>query len=109
MVLADTFKALGDPVRLKMIQRLSNGGADTVGRVSRGLPVTRQGARKHLQVLADAGLVVLEPFGRETKVKIDSAKLKAAKTFIAEMELQWDRRLQSLRAFVENGERKNRK
>lgn len=104
MKLADTFKALGDPVRLEMIERLSSGTSYTVGRVSRGMPVSRQGARKHLQVLADAGLVALESFGRETKVKIDVATLNAAKSFIEEMELRWDRRLHSLRAFVEEGD-----
>jgi DNA-binding transcriptional ArsR family regulator len=105
-MLAETFRALGDPVRLTMIRRLSTGGEQTVGNVSRGLPVTRQGARKHLQVLAEAGLVVLEPLGRETKVTIDAAKLSAAKTFIEEMELRWDRRLESLREYVEKGGRR---
>jgi DNA-binding transcriptional ArsR family regulator len=108
MKLADTFKALGDPVRLKMIERLSSGESYTVGHVSSGMPVSRQGARKHLQVLADAGLVTLESIGRETNVKIDVAALNAAKSFIEEMELRWDHRLLALRNFVENGSDKKR-
>ncbi|RYG31212.1 ArsR family transcriptional regulator, partial [bacterium] len=59
MAVSEVFRALGDPVRLSMVQRLTRRGPWTLGTVSEGLGVTRQGARKHLQVLADAKLVAL--------------------------------------------------
>jgi DNA-binding transcriptional ArsR family regulator len=100
--IADTFKALGDPVRLEMIRRLSNGSACTVGSLSDGLGLTRQGARKHLQVLTDVKLVSLQVSGRQTAVRLDLAALVAAKAFIADLEYRWDQRLEALRDFVEN-------
>ncbi|MDB5176227.1 MAG: HTH-type transcriptional regulator [Candidatus Saccharibacteria bacterium] len=102
MLVADTFKALGDPVRLQMIQRLSQSTQYTVGSLSAGLGLTRQGARKHLQLLADAELVSLQPRGRQTKVTLDATTLAHAKRFITELELQWDQRLLALKDFVEN-------
>jgi DNA-binding transcriptional ArsR family regulator len=102
MLVADTFKALGDPVRLQMIQRLSDGTSYTLGSLSTGLGLTRQGARKHLQLLANAELVSLQSKGRQTEVTLDRATLTNAKLFIAELELRWDLRLQALKDFVES-------
>ncbi len=104
MLVAETFKALGDPIRLEMIERLSDGSRRSVGSLFDGLGLTRQGARKHLQVLADAELVTLEIKGRQTEVSLDPTTLASAKSFIAGLELQWDRRLVALRDFVEKND-----
>lgn len=101
MTVALTFKALGDPVRLEMIKRLSSHTTHTVGSLSHGLGVTRQGARKHLQVLADARLVLLQPRGREIEVTLAPEAIDEAKAFIAELESRWDKRLKALQEFVE--------
>lgn len=102
MTVAVTFKALGDPIRLEMIQRLSAHSAQTVGSLSHGLGLTRQGARKHLQVLADARLVLLKPRGREVEVTLAPEAIDEAKAFIAELESRWDKRLKALQEFVED-------
>lgn len=99
---AQVFHALGDPVRLEMVQRLARQQPCTIAAVSDGLGITRQGARKHLQVLADAALIVLEPRGREVHVRLDPAALDHAKAFIAKLERQWDRRLDALRRSLED-------
>jgi len=102
MTLAVTFKALGDPIRLEMIKRLSGHSSQTVGSLSHGLGLTRQGARKHLQVLADARLVLLRPRGREVEVTLAPEAIDEAKAFIAELENRWDQRLKALQEFVED-------
>jgi DNA-binding transcriptional ArsR family regulator len=105
MPVSETFKALGDPVRLEMIRRLSAGSDYTVSRLLEGLGITRQGARKHLQVLADVELVHLQANGRETEVSLDTAALSTAKSFIADLEAQWDERLLALRDYVEKNQK----
>jgi DNA-binding transcriptional ArsR family regulator len=99
---AEVFKALGDPIRLEIVQRLSRGESFTIGDVSGDLGVTRQGARKHLQVLVDANMVTLEPKGRDVYVRFQTTSLEDAKAFITEVEKRWDSRLEDLRKFVEN-------
>ena len=101
MALAHVFKALGDPVRLEIVNRLADGTPCTIGALSENLGVTRQGARKHLQVLVSANVVELTPEGRETKVTLNTTSLDAAKSFIAKLEAQWDQRLQALKEFTE--------
>lgn len=101
MAVAELFRALGDPTRLEMVQRLSSGASYTITSVSSELGITRQGARKHLQVLADAHLVVLEPQGRDVQVSLDRETLDAGRAFITELEKRWDNRLDALKRFVE--------
>jgi DNA-binding transcriptional ArsR family regulator len=95
------FQALGDPVRLEMMQRVARRQPCTIATVSEGLGITRQGARKHLQVLADAKLVSLEPKGRQVEVQLHPTGLDPARAFLAKLERQWDRRLEALRRSVE--------
>lgn len=101
MSVAQIFKALGDPIRLEIVTRLSKGTDLTINDISKNLGVTRQGARKQLQVLVSAKIVQLRPEGRETKVSLDSSRLEIAQAFIAKLEKQWDQRLQALKKFTE--------
>ena len=101
MAVADTFKALGDPVRLQMVQRLASGSSYTLGGLSSGLGITRQGARKHLQILTEAKIVTLATQGRETQVRLDPVSLDTARSFITDLEQQWEKKLEALRDFVE--------
>lgn len=101
MIEAEIYKALGDPVRLEMIKRLAGGLPYTIGELSNDLGVSRQGARKQLQVLVSANIVHLTPQGRETQVILDAATLQIARKFITKLENQWDQRLEALKNFTE--------
>lgn len=103
MLAAQVFKALGDPVRLEIVQRLADGASHTMNHLSKDLGMTRQGARKQIQVLVAANVVYLKPAGREVLVTLQPTSLTAAKTFIANIEQQWDQRLNALKQFVETG------
>jgi DNA-binding transcriptional ArsR family regulator len=102
MAVAEVFRALGEPTRLEMVRRLSGGTLHTISSISSGLAISRQGARKHLQVLADAHLVSLQPVGREINVRLEPEALQAGRAFIAEMEQRWDERLEALRRLVDD-------
>jgi DNA-binding transcriptional ArsR family regulator len=101
MAVAELFRALGDPTRLEMVRRLSDGDSYTITMLSSGLDVTRQGARKHLQTLADAKIVNLQSRGRDTIVHLEWETLEHSKAFIVELEQRWDARLEALRLLVD--------
>lgn len=101
MIESEIYKALGDPVRLEIIARLAGGSPYTIGELSKNLGVSRQGARKQLQVLVSAQLVHLTPQGRETEVTLDPDRLRIARKFIARLEDQWEQRLDALKVFAE--------
>ena len=85
---AEIFKALGDPTRLEIVTRLASGSRSTIGELSKNLGISRQGARKQLQVLVSANVIQLIPQGRETEVILDAKTLKIAGKFISKLEDQ---------------------
>lgn len=97
----DQFRAFGDPVRMEMILRLSAGEALTVGALSDGLPVTRQGARKHIQVLVDSRVVALRQEGRTVKATLNKDTVLSMRDWMSNLERRWDFRLDRLRQFAE--------
>ncbi len=103
MALAVVFGALGDPVRLEIVERLVSQRRQRISQVTRGLGLSRQGARRQLQVLADAQVVSLSPEGRDVWVDLNFESLESAKAFIAKLEIEWDRRLEALKFSIENG------
>jgi DNA-binding transcriptional ArsR family regulator len=105
MPVAETFKALGDPIRLKIIERLTDGSAHTMTSLSEDLGISRQGARKHIQQLADVRLLSMQSNGRQTDIRLEEKPLLDAQAYIAQLETRWDKRLQALRSFVEDNKR----
>ncbi|MFB9743499.1 ArsR/SmtB family transcription factor [Pseudonocardia sulfidoxydans] len=59
------FKALADPTRRMLLDRLFAQDGRTLGDLEAGVEMTRFGVMKHLRVLEDAGLVVTRRNGRE--------------------------------------------
>jgi len=59
------FKALADPTRRHLLDRLYKRDGRTLSELESGLEMTRFGVMKHLRVLEDAGLVVTKRQGRE--------------------------------------------
>ena len=59
------FKALADPTRRHLLDRLFERDGRTLGELESELEMTRFGVMKHLRVLEDAGLVVTRRNGRE--------------------------------------------
>ena len=59
------FKALADPTRRMLLDRLFERDGRTLTELESELEMTRFGVMKHLRVLEDAGLVVTRKVGRE--------------------------------------------
>jgi DNA-binding transcriptional ArsR family regulator len=59
------FKALADPTRRLLLDRLFEKDGRTLGDLESAVEMTRFGVMKHLRVLEDAGLVVTRRSGRE--------------------------------------------
>jgi DNA-binding transcriptional ArsR family regulator len=97
----DLFAALADPTRRLLFRRLAASGPDTATRLAVGLPLTRQAVVKHLQILAEAGLVDSERHGREVRFTARPAALTDAVAWLLAAGARWDRRLERLRQRVE--------
>jgi DNA-binding transcriptional ArsR family regulator len=99
---AALFAALGDETRLKLVAVLCAGGAMSIAQLTSGTEITRQAVTKHLQVLADAGLVRDVKVGRERLWEFEPTQLDEARRSLERIAQQWDRALAKLKQAVES-------
>jgi len=96
------FAALGDPTRLQLVARLSGDGPLSITRLQEGRAMSRQAITKHLESLAEAGLVRDTWHGRERLWQIEPQRLRQAQDYLAKIGEQWEEALGRLKAFVES-------
>lgn len=89
-------RALADPTRRALMDRLSADGPATPTELAATLPMTRQAVSKHLAALGHAGLVESERAGRERRYRLDPAPLSEVIAWMGRVGAQWDRRLAAL-------------
>jgi len=98
---APVFAALGDMTRLRLVKRLCDDGPLSIAQLSHGASVTRQAVTKHLDTLADAGVVRGTRRGRERIWELRPKRLEVARRYLDDVSAQWDAAIDRLRAFVE--------
>jgi DNA-binding transcriptional ArsR family regulator len=91
------FDALGDATRRRVIAELATLGAASSTELARSLPITRQAVSKHLDALAEAGLVAAERSGRAVVYRVTPERFRDAMTWMNDVGAQWDERLAKLR------------
>jgi DNA-binding transcriptional ArsR family regulator len=99
--LASVFFALGDKTRLQLIKVLCAGGALSIAQLTASTDVTRQAVTKHLQMLADAGLVRDLKIGRERLWQFEPAAMEEARRSLESIGRQWEQALSRLKASLE--------
>ncbi|MFJ7723163.1 ArsR/SmtB family transcription factor, partial [Rhodococcus erythropolis] len=75
------FMALADPVRRRIIARLST-GPQTVNELAEPFEITKQAISKHIQVLEAAGLVTRSREAQRRPVHLNAATLEALTAWI---------------------------
>lgn len=98
---APVFAALGDATRLRLVALLCAGGAMSIAQLTGGTEISRQAVTKHLQVLADAGVVRDARLGRERLWELEPGRLEEARRSLEAIGAQWEAALGRLRSFVE--------
>lgn len=68
-LIAQRFRVLGEPMRIKLLDRLREGEA-TVGELQRTLGASQQNVSKHLGILHAAGMVARAKDGNHTRYAI---------------------------------------
>jgi uncharacterized protein YndB with AHSA1/START domain/DNA-binding transcriptional ArsR family regulator len=73
----EVFKALADPTRRALLDRLEQRNGQTLAELCDGLSMARQSVSKHLALLEDAGVVTTQWRGREKLHFLDAAPINA--------------------------------
>jgi len=72
-------------------------GTATATELTDEVAVSRQAVAKHLQALAEAGLVAAERKGREQRYRLTPEPMADAVAWMADVGARWDGRLDRLR------------
>jgi predicted ArsR family transcriptional regulator len=100
---AGVFQALGDEARWEMVERLAAHGELSLKELGAEAGITRQGVRKHLDILEREGLVSVAARGREKLVTLEPAALQAASRRLEAAAAFWEARLDRLKRVLEAG------
>jgi DNA-binding transcriptional ArsR family regulator len=94
------FRALADPTRRGIFERLCREGDTTVGALTAGAGVSQPVVSKHLRVLAAAGLVQGRPSGRRTQYRARPDGLAPLADWTRDMARFWEGRIDALEGLL---------
>jgi DNA-binding transcriptional ArsR family regulator len=95
----DVFRALADPTRRQIIERLDEGPA-SVSTLARPFPITLAAVTQHVQVLERARLVRTTKIGRERICQLDVEHIDVARSWLDDRRQRWAQRLERLDEFI---------
>ncbi len=80
--------------------RLGRAGPQSITKLTTGSEVTRQAVSKHLDVLAEAGLVRSTKRGRERIWALETERVEDAGRYLEQISKRWDEALDRLKKMV---------
>ena len=88
----EVLSALGDPTRLTMVWRLATNGPMASSKLTQGLPMTRQGAAKHLNTLVEAEVVCVVRRGKRQVLELNPDSLSDPKQWMEVLAAEWSQK-----------------
>ena len=99
----EKFFALGEPVRLRIVNRLAAGPA-TAGELAEPFNISRPAISRHLRVLREAGIARAEVRGREWWYTLEPSTLSEVQAYLEQVKQMWRTTLGAFKDFVETEE-----
>jgi len=101
----EVFKALADPTRRELLDRLFEQDGQTLTALEEELPMSRFGVMKHLKVLEGAGLVTTRRRGREKLHFLNPVPIRLIHDrWVGKYAQPWASALSELKKDIENEE-----
>ena len=99
-----TFAALVDPTRRAILARLEREDGASVSELARPFAIKLPAVMKHLDVLADAGLITRSKVGRVVTVRLSPEPMREAMDWLRRYQRFWSDSLDRLAAYAEGKE-----
>jgi DNA-binding transcriptional ArsR family regulator len=96
-----TFSALADPTRRALLARLNEEDGISVSELAEPFAMSLPAIMKHLDVLADAGLIARSKTGRTVACELTAAPMEQAMQWLTRYQRFWSEQLDRLAAFLE--------
>ena len=99
MIQDDIFRALADPNRRAIFEKLSAGSMNASA-LRDGMPISQPAMSQHLAVLRQAGLVKEERQGRFVNYEVDPEGLAQIADWLAKYRAYWPQRIDALKTLL---------
>lgn len=105
----DVFQAIADPTRREIIHLLADQSL-SLNMVAEHFDVSRPAISKHVKILMECGLVIIQQQGRERHCRADLRQLKEVSEWVEHYRKFWNHKLDALEAFLaEDGKKKKKR
>src|SRR4051812_43633032 len=91
----DVFQAIADPTRREIINLVANKTLTPNG-VAETFDVSRQAISKHIKILTECGIIVINQVGRERYCYIQPKKLNEVEDWLSNFRSLWEHRFEKL-------------
>lgn len=95
----DVFQAIADPTRREIINLLAHQRLN-LNAVAEKFDVSRPAISKHIKILTECGLIVIEQQGRERHCEIRLQKLSEVSDWIERYRQFWNQKLDALDIYL---------
>lgn len=102
------FRALSDPTRRDVVERLS-GGQASVSELAASYDMALPSFVAHLRVLEESGLVRSRKVGRVRTYRIEKQRLKLVETWLDRQRRLWEQKLDRLENYLLSMKEENEK
>lgn len=99
MIENDIFRALADPTRRAIFEKLATGGMNASA-LREGMKISQPAMSQHLAVLRNSGLVREERQGRFVKYQVDPEGLSLIVRWLAKYRAYWPARVEALKVLL---------
>src|SRR5580704_8147710 len=99
-----TFAALVDPTRRAILAQLERKDSASVSELAEPFAIRLPAVLKHLDVLADAGLITRAKSGRTVTVRLRAQPMREAMAWLSRYERFWSSSLDRLTSYAERKE-----
>jgi DNA-binding transcriptional ArsR family regulator len=99
-----TFAALVDPTRRSILAQLERKSSASVGELAKPFVIKLPAVMKHLDVLADAGLITRAKSGRTVTIRLRAQPMREAMAWLSRYERFWTGSLERLAVYAERTE-----
>jgi len=104
----DVFQAIADPTRREIINMLAHKSLN-LNSVAEKFDVSRPAISKHIKILTECGLVVINQVGRERYCEAKLAKLNEVSSWVEKYRAFWAKRLDALEVYLNELQAKEKK
>ena len=103
----DVFRAIADPTRRAILDLLADQRL-TLNGVAEHFDISRPAVSKHVKILAECGLVLIQKQGRERYCEIQPDKLTEVSDWVEQHRQGWEQRLDRLGDYLQDLQKKEK-